>query len=57
MTKQLKASLKSKDPEKSLLFATWPVAKILRGIKAFAEKRRKLFTIPFTVHPHDMSKM
>ena len=45
-TKQLKASLRSKDPEKSLLFASWPVAKILRRVKAFAEKRRKLFTIP-----------
>jgi ribosomal protein S27AE len=45
-TKQLKASLKSKDPEKSLLFSSWPVAKILRRIKAFAEKKRKLFTIP-----------
>jgi transposase len=45
-TKQLKASLKSKDPEKSLLFSSWPVAKILRRIKAFAERKRKLLTIP-----------
>jgi len=35
---RLREKLKSKDPEKAYLFNTWPVAKILRRVRAVAER-------------------
>ena len=52
-SKQLKLKLKSKDPEKALLFSSWPIAKIVRRITAMARKAGKLLTVP----PHYSSRL
>ena len=51
--RRLKLKLKSKDPEKALLFSSWPVAKIVRRITAMARKAGKLLTVP----PHYSSRL
>ncbi|MDJ0274947.1 MAG: zinc ribbon domain-containing protein [Nitrososphaerota archaeon] len=43
---RLREKLRSKDPEKAYLFSTWPVAKILRRIRAVAERAGKLLVVP-----------
>jgi hypothetical protein len=43
---RLREKLRSKDPEKAYLFNTWPVAKILRRVRAVAERAGKLLVVP-----------
>ncbi len=43
---RLREKLRSKDPEKAYLFNTWPVAKIVRRIRAVAERAGKLLLVP-----------
>jgi len=52
-SRRLKLKLKSRDPEKALLFSSWPVAKIVRRITAMARKAGKLLTVP----PHYSSRL
>lgn len=50
---QLKAKLKSRNPDKAYVLSRWPVAKIMRRIAAYAEKSGKLLTVP----PHYTSSL
>jgi|GEM_PF-3362443 len=43
---QLRRKLKSKNPEKAMLFQTWPLRKIMRRINAVAARTNKLQVIP-----------
>jgi IS605 OrfB family transposase len=44
--KQLRRKLKSKNPEKTMLFQTWPLRKIMRRINTVAARTSKLQAIP-----------
>ncbi len=50
---QLKQRLKAKDPEKSHIISSWPIAKLIRRLSTACEKMGKLVTVP----PHYTSSL